>query len=431
MLPSPKIVVVDDEQEDVQAIVKGLNGLGTTAVGVHFTADNLLPSFPCLRLLFLDLHLMSGDTNQQIRQTVDILANILTSDHGPYGIILWSKHVDELEQFHAVLFERFVPQGLPVPLSIEALHKGDFLTGLEHRKINDVEAFEQAILDRIQQTPQLAALLGWEEHVSRAADDAIRQLLQISKSSGASSPSAEVNRLLGELAVASAGSANARQDVFRAANEVLVSVLLDRLIHRSAEDETHTLWQRAVTDLEGHSTLSSEASARLNRFLHVETGMQLGRAKPWERGSVLDLSARPDEFQPLWGAKPEAIWKEDLELPSSESIRWLMVQVQAPCDQAQQREGLLPYILGLSFSPPSKRKLSKISKKKHVWLSPSLDIDGQIRHLAFHFRFVTGLARAATEGFEVWLRLREQILAELTHELHSYANRPGIIRFPR
>jgi len=431
MLPSAKILVVDDESEDVQAIIKGLNALGSPAVGMHFTGESKLPPLPCLRLAFLDLHLLPGgaSTRQQIRQTVGVFASCLTPENGPYAIILWSKHVDELKQFRDVLVERFKKEDLPLPLSMEALDKGQYLVTREHREVRELESFQQEILDRIQRNPQLAALLGWEEHVSRAADDAIRQLFQIAGSTESGSASSdEINHLLGELAVASAGLANARQNVFRAANDVLVSVVQDRLIHRSATDETRDLWKRAVTDLKAKSGLSDEASGRLNRFLHFETGEQLVTTRPWERGSVLALTK--EDFQTLGGVTPEAIWKDDLELESSESIRWLTVQVQAPCDQAQQREGLLPYVLGLSFlKPSSKSKLSKISKKKHVWLSPCLEADGKIRYLAFHFRFVQGLTREAVEEFEVHIRLREQILAELTHELHSYANRPGIIRF--
>lgn len=179
MLPAPKIMVIDDNLDDVQAIVAGLNGLGTTAVGFHYTGEHSLPECPCLRLVFLDLHLMAGGTEQQILQTVGIFADVAQWIHGPYAIILWSSHVHELEKFQLVLFERFRSANLPLPMSIEALDKTKHIPKGDLRQIQNPETFKEAILDRIQRTPLLVALLGWEEHVARAADDAIRHLVEI------------------------------------------------------------------------------------------------------------------------------------------------------------------------------------------------------------------------------------------------------------
>lgn len=168
----------------------------------------------------------------------------------------------------------------------------------------------------------------------------------------------------------------------------------------------------------------------------------MSSAKPWERGSVLNLAClEEDEFEQMWGVSREAAWESGFRLGAEVKAKdWFMIQVQAPCDQAQGNSGLFPYVLGLSLRHPKDRGVSKsISNKAHgrlgklayIWLSPALELDNEVTLLAFHFRFSLGLTRQAVGEFEVSLRLREQILSELTHEFHSYANRPGIIRFPR
>lgn len=108
-----------------------------------------------------------------------------------------------------------------------------------------------------------------------------------------------------------------------------------------------------------------------------------------------------------------------------------MVQVQPPCDQAQRNSGLLPYVLGMRVRGVPKNKLGDMRKKKYLWLSPPLESGSEVFQLVFHLRFVAGLSRDS-EFLKrpVLLRLRDQLLAELTHELHSYGSRPGVIRFP-
>jgi len=311
------------------------------------------------------------------------------------------------------------------------MDKADHLVTREDgRQVHDPQKLQVEILDNIGGNPQLAALLGWEEHVARSSDDAIRQMCSIARTEN-DDLSAAINRILGELAVASAGLENAKQDVFRATNEVLNLVTVDRLMHRSATKETQSLWVKAVTDLQAESSLQPTHSARLNTFIHIEFGALLEKAESRHRGSVIDLSSLPDEvFERIWRYPRRDLLEHEFGLQYSDSIRWLMVQVQAPCDQAQQRSGLLPYVLGMSLSPSN--SWFKVAKKKnHIWLSPKFADENKTWCFALHLRFVTGLSSEDVASFRVCYRIREQLLAELTHDLHSYNARPGVIRFPR
>src|SRR5687767_4079078 len=112
MLPSPKIVIVDDNADDVQAILAGLASLGTTALGLHYSPDMIeLPRLPGLRILFLDLHLLgSGDHEQQVLNTLGLLTDCLAPENGPYAIVLWSSHVSGQSD----LFERELKRRLPL-----------------------------------------------------------------------------------------------------------------------------------------------------------------------------------------------------------------------------------------------------------------------------------------------------------------------------
>jgi hypothetical protein len=174
-----------------------------------------------------------------------------------------------------------------------------------------------------------------------------------------------------------------------------------------------------------------EDAALLNRFLHVEDGALVGRVQPWERGSVVSLPE--DKLAGLWGLAGDALLQEFglASKASYTSAEWIMAQVQPPCDQAQRHAGLLPYVLGLHIRGLSKSKINDVKGKNNYWLSPPLRLDAEVSRLLFHLRFVTGLFRDndLLKG-SIRLRLRDQLLGELTHELHSYGGRPGVIRFP-
>lgn len=429
MLPSPKILVIDDNLKDVQAIVAGLAALGTTALGIHYSPDLAeLPTLPGLRILFLDLHLLgSGDDEQQVLNTIGLLTTCLAPDNGPYAIVLWSSHVSgQFERFQDEVTRRLPMMDLPLPLQIVPLDKLDFIrAGI----ISDPEALKARIQEKVESCPQLAVLLSWEDGVSRAAADAVREIFQMACRRNAENPAGEIGRLLGELAVAAVGRKNAEADIFRGVNNVLVQVVADRLQHRSAGEETARLWQKAVTLGEKSIPVEKDA-ARLNRFLHVEDGSLLGRAHPSERGSLVGLEK--DQLVGLWGLAEDALLQEFcLASAKPASMEWTMVQVQPPCDQAQRNAGLLPYVLGMRASGISKNRLGEIRGRKHLWLSPPLISDDEVFRLIFNLRFVAGLSRdsAFLKG-PIRLRLRDQLLAELTYELHSYGGRTGVIRFP-
>lgn len=437
MLPSPRIVVIDDELEDMRAIVEGLNTLGAAAVGIHYTSDKQLSPFPCLRILFLDLHLHSGagDTDLQITYTVGLLSQLISTNHGPYAIVLWSLHDDERDRFEAKLKERIPYLEIPAPHAIMALKKADHLELHDNRKVKDVAALGAEVLSRIHEDAHVAALLAWEEHVTLAANDTICQISQMVREETAK-PTASLNDILGELAIAAAGHENAKKSVFRATNEVLVGIVSDRLLHRTVGGELDEQWKKAVTlRTSKESDLTIPSAARLNSLLHLETG----DFEPFRRGRVVDLSSLTErQFIGIWGESRQTMIKHfDRQNKGLKPTNWLMAQVRASCDEAQQNSGLLPFVLGISLVPSDKDKIGDAWVKDagrcdFLWLSPPLATDeDKIMYLALHLRFIVGLSEGRVTRLRLkskW-RLRESILAEISKKLHSYGDRPGIIRF--
>lgn len=432
MLPAARIVVVDDNRDDLQAIVLGLQALGSVALGLHYP-EMELQRCPAVRILFLDLHLLPAkDTPEQIRNTIGVLAQLLVCDQGPYAVVLWSDHAEHWEEFENECRARLAQEHLPLPLKVLPLSKVDHLQTMEERRsVTDPQSLKVRVLESIESIPQLAALLAWEEQVSQAADDTIRQIFQIA--SKHSDPKVRLKEILGDIAVASSSPVVAKQDTYRAANEILVPVLADRLLHRGGGEKLKELWEKAVPEeLVSRSTLGEMDRAALNGLLHFQFGSPA--CQPWERGSVVCFSSSSEiAFKGVWGYSPAEVFEQQ-DLPQGvrpQLENWVMVQVQAPCDYAQQHRGLLPYVGGMRIAQPSRSWRDGLRKKPHLWLSPAFEENGAIWQFLLNFRFTAGItAKSLGElSWAVPYRIREQLLSELSHALHSYNGRPGIIQF--
>jgi len=127
-LQTARVVVVDDEFSEVEALLRGLSNLRIGAL--YFNGDNNeLPSEPLagVRLVFLDLHLLSasGGGHTVLANTIGVLAQLVPAKKGETGIICWTKHPEEKEEFEEMLRERFADME---PAFVLALPKKDFIS---------------------------------------------------------------------------------------------------------------------------------------------------------------------------------------------------------------------------------------------------------------------------------------------------------------
>jgi hypothetical protein len=210
-------------------------------------------------------------------------------------------------------------------------------------------------------------------------------------------------------------------------NEALLPILADRVAALQGLNGDDP-WASAFTEEDANSALELEDAARLNRFSHIS---ETPSASGAERGVVVVL---PRRYAGKFFRKAFGLEQVDAAItqfgckdyaPRDSRFRWLLIQVQAACDHAQRQPGALPFVLALEMPELS----AKDPAPQALWSSPAFQADTGVRVLKANARFAVSLGRDEAKSAQAMYRIREQLLNDLIHRIHSYGSRPGIVSF--
>ena len=419
--PAPRIITIDDNQKDLDELTEGINRYGAACLPFHFTGDTKnISSCPHVRVIFADLHLNetgSGGNNTQHFSTIGSLILDTIKPSGPYLLILWTQYPEDAKSLREFLDER-LPTDTPKPLDVIAIDKKILREDAEGNTLN-IEKLVEEITSSFNQFPQITALLNWEEMVLGAAGDTVSSIFDLA---GKQNRDKEVSRILAKLAVGATGKAHIEGDRFHAVNEALLPILTDRIASMHLKNDDRDIWQKAFDSSDIRSRLLPEEAAKLNRLVQIDLATDNGARS----GSVITLPERfsGESFEEQFGLEQEKAASEQFSCKKpEEKLSWVLIQCQAICDYAQNKPGPLPYYLGLELSYTLKKH------PKALWVSPPFEKNGSTVHLHVNARFPISITPKFTEQENVRYRLREQLLNDLIHHIHSYGARPGMLRF--
>lgn len=427
MLPTPRIIAIDDDEKHLDGITKGLNQYGAACLPIHFTGETSnIKSHPHVRVIFADLHLIEGGAGNDTQHFSLILSLIeeTIKPSGPYILILWTRYAEKAARLRQFLEERL--QNAPKPLTVEAIDKTPHL---DNGNLRSPDRLVEEIENFFRQQTQIAAILDWEKRVSDAIADTVSSIFNLATtSSGIQDRGKDVGRLLARLAVEAVGKDHVEQDHFRAVNEALLPILADHIAAIRSLDSDNEIWQEAFDSSDAENALSLEEAARLNGQVHVASAEGNQGA---ELGAVIEL---PDElsnkFEETFGLTQEDTARKEFRCQDftqdQNEFRWVLVQCQAVCDYVQTRSGPLPYYLGLELPEGN---VSSQKPPAALWLSPPFYRNDMVRYLHVNSRFPIALLHSEAENAQIRYRLREQLVSYLIFHIHSYGARPGILSF--
>ncbi len=104
-LRTSRVVLIDDQPEEVQAIIDALGRLSIGCIYLRGDRKEDLPKKPLhgIRLVVLDMHL-AGAAGQEAKTTATVFKTVVSPDHGPLVVLLWTKHPNDLTEFRTALF---------------------------------------------------------------------------------------------------------------------------------------------------------------------------------------------------------------------------------------------------------------------------------------------------------------------------------------
>lgn len=420
---APRIIAIDDAQEDLDKLTEGINRYGAPCLPFRYPddTDDIRPC-PNVRVIFADLHLDETGASGKSEKHFSVIGGLISETikpSGPYLLILWTQYPEDADPLRDFLDER-LPTHTPNPLNVIAIDK-KILHGGGAGNTKNVEELVKKITYSFNQFPQIAALLSWEEMVLGAAGDTVSSIFGLVKNRNRGE---EVSRILAHLAVGAVGRDHVESDRFHAVNEALLPILTDRIAATRNDDQD--IWEKAFDSQDIANSLLPEEAARLNRLVQIDPATD---NRP-RNGSVIALPEEfsGENFEKQFGLDQEKAVSQEFHCKESEEkLNWVLIQCQAVCDYVQNKPGPLPYYLGLELPATLTAKNKK--KPEALWVSPPFEENGSTVCLHVNARFPVSLPPKFTEQKDTRYRLREQLLNDLIHHIHSHGARPGMLRF--
>ena len=437
----PRFIVVDDDAQHLDAILKVFQGLGSPCLGITYESKEGLSktNFEGVRALFLDLHLIEQPSTTDERPHFALITSLLedniSATGGPFVLVVWTAHEELIPQLRAYLDE-FISRAKPFarPLAVVGLPKDRFINVDTGELLAEkARALRDAVAATVKDIPQLAALLSWEVDVQAAAGETLATLMELVPD--ASRRSATFADSLGDvlalLARAAVGGPQVDADRRAAVTSALAPILADRIVNQQESEAASEAWGGAIAG-NSNPTLDPGSSGKVNRMLHVAVPSS-EKIRPIDWGTVVEFPEAwltDKEMKARFGMTRCALLEEEYKLKEGEGERcqWRLVRVGAACDYAQDRPGPLTYLLGLEV-PVDLEKRKRKSWRMSVWPSPTLATEPQQNPfvLAVNARYAVNVVKATAEAWQPVYRLREQLLMHLIAHAGSYLTRPGIV----
>jgi hypothetical protein len=339
-MAKPKYVIVEDDLNHIRILVRALARSGRACIPIEvdekFDPNAALEPSNArrIRVMFCDLHLIGSKAGSDPRAHFALLAAIVDGikpgGGGPWLLVLWTAHEQELAGFRDYLRDNLDKALLPV--GIVSLPKAPHLA--------DESKLPSAIDEVIAGFPAIQALTNWEESVADAAAETLSTLTTVASNIGDPTTADGVNRALGHIATAAYGN-HAAVNPFGAVTAALAPLVSDRLINAHDHEKHGELWKKVVQLPNKAEHLPAVDAARLNTMLHIESAPKLD---PIRRGTVSEL---PDDlrggagFESVFGDRPEAVRHFKLSAQVVDDPAWRVIPFRAPCDDDQGRPGPL------------------------------------------------------------------------------------------
>lgn len=440
MIPSPRIAVIDDEEDSVKAIRESLESMDTSCLPVLVTAGRPSVAAPIrgIRLLFLDVHLVSG--NQQGAVLYDtnasILQQVLASDNGPYVLVVWTSHKAERDGLLAHISEHY--PNIPQPLASLVMAKEEYRKGAAF----DMHKVAARIAELLKDQPQANALLYWENAVDLACGDLIGRLCGfVPRAKMFVGDSTEkLERTLTAIAQSAVGTDNLKGNELGAINDGLMPLLVDRLAHLPDQDgKLLEVWKKAISKPADKISLEKSEKIDLDSMYHVAPSKPSPIACG-TRGAIYELPKGSDLGKILPGDSLEKVFRGYFQ-PREEvtkqmaalkdAVTWCLVGLRAACDQAQPKDGTNRLILSAKIKEPlGIGGLGHFKQNEAIFVTMPLINGDHAFKLVLNFRFLITLSDEQLTSLSIqplW-RLRDNMCSVIETQFATHACRPGLMR---
>lgn len=475
MIQMPGLMLIDDTVAELEEIRTALNHAAIPCLPILFdkeVANGGLDKFELknfeARIIISDLNLKDS-TSSRAEDFYPTIARML-QDIGPekpYVIYFWSKHDALIDDVMERVLKSLKTRNILLPLGYGTLKKSEFSGAA------NAAALQQKVKSLLTETPYFNALYDWENRIASAAQETSSTLVNLANCQVDDTLEGlehmikqreNLDYIISAIANESLGPKNALNAKNEAVDLGLIPVLKDHL-HKVSNSGGK--WSSAIKHIGEKLTLPTDTVASLNSFYHV-SNLSEGTSKG-DKGVVVKLSSDlldgahaqhklesklgisikeliHEEFiskNKLGKSRAEA---DTFQQEARDNIILGFIELSADCDQAQRKVKLHRYIL-CALIPERFKELATShgtsENPRHtahdgIYKVPDIYFEGNKYILKLSFKYQIGTKPSTNvNGLEYdnnWLgepilRLREQILTDISFKCANYSTRPGIISF--
>lgn len=352
------IIIVDDVPDDVDRITNIFNEHGIGCRGfVYDSVDLIDEPLKNVKLAFFDICLSTtGNDIEQFTILCEAIKSYVSCENRDFVLAFWTSKPQMIEDLKKYINEREILD-MPKPIAIKAIDK--------HQFIGHADRLQQTLSD-LMEDPIVRCLFSFESELKSAANQSLRDVLQLIEFPDAWGDSAlyieNIKQVFAKVAIETFGKLRGSKTPDLAIKEAFAPLFTHYLCQNNSSVWADLFGEQDIAEIKNFP--NDTIVAQLNSLFHVD----LSANEVNSRGSIRKIEREDESFNNIFkdqiGYAPND-WISSVLLNGNniedKVIEMIALEYSAACDYSNAKERTHRYMLGAIISEENIRKKIKIS----------------------------------------------------------------------
>lgn len=423
------IIIVDDVPDDVDRITNIFNEHGIGCRGfVYDSVDLIDEPLKNVKLAFFDICLSTtGNDIEQFTILCEAIKSYVSCENRDFVLAFWTSKPQMIEDFKKYINEREILD-MPKPIAIKAIDK--------HQFIGHADRLQQTLSD-LMEDPIVRCLFSFESELKSAANQSLRDVLQLIEFPDAWGDSAlyieNIKQVFAKVAIETFGKLRGSKTPDLAIKEAFAPLFTHYLCQNNSSVWADLFGEQDIAEIKNFP--NDTIVAQLNSLFHVD----LSANEVNSRGSIRKIEREDESFNNIFkdqiGYAPND-WISSVLLNGNniedKVIEMIALEYSAACDYSNAKERTHRYMLGAIISEENIRKKIKNKLSNAVFMLPfKFMYRGQVCTILLHFNFSINEEESSPNKIlgERLFSLKSEVMNMICDSHANHISRIGITCF--
>lgn len=423
------IIIVDDVPDDVDRITNIFNEHGIGCRGfVYDSVDLIDEPLKNVKLAFFDICLSTtGNDIEQFTILCEAIKSYVSCENRDFVLAFWTSKPQMIEDLKKYINEREILD-MPKPIAIKAIDK--------HQFIGHADRLQQTLSD-LMEDPIVRCLYSFESELKSAANQSLRDVLQLIEFPDAWGDSAlyieNIKQVFAKVAIETFGKLRGSKTPDLAIKEAFAPLFTHYLCQNNSSVWADLFGEQDIAEIKNFP--NDTIVAQLNSLFHVD----LSANEVNSRGSIRKIEREDESFNNIFkdqiGYAPND-WISSVLLNGNniedKVIEMIALEYSAACDYSNAKERTHRYMLGAIISEENIRKKIKNKLSNAVFMLPfKFMYRGQVCTILLHFNFSINEEESSPNKIlgERLFSLKSEVMNMICDSHANHISRIGITCF--